>query len=136
MAATDGSFLRWGLRRRVTRFDASTPRERRALYAEAVLAHRERGSERVVFEAGDDRLTLAESGVRFELGDDRHGALEDLLADYPVFKVAQPATRTAAEGVVYVSAVTDAKHLADFVDDAFRRVYGHEEGYTGWVAAV
>jgi len=119
----------------MTRFDADTPADRRALYAEAVTASRTRGGERIVFVAGDDRLVLAED-LRFDLDPTDRDPLDDLLADFPVFKLAQPATRTAAEGEVYVSAVTDAKHLADFVDEAFQRVYGHGEGYTGWVVEV
>jgi hypothetical protein len=119
----------------VTRFDATTAGDRRALYAEAVAAHRQRGSERVVLEAGADRLVLADH-LEFAVTPRQREALEGLLGEFPVFKLAQPATRKAAEGVVYVSAVTDAKHLADFVDEAFQRVYGHGEGYEGWVVEL
>lgn len=122
-------------RRSMTRFDAATAGERRSLYAEAVAAHRRRGSERVVFEAGADRLALAEH-LEFAVTPRQREALDALLAEFPVFKVAQPATRKAAEGVVYVSAVTDPKHLADFVDEAFQRVYGNDEGYEGWVVEI
>lgn len=119
----------------MSRFDADTPTDRRALYAEAVAASRRRGGERVVFAAGDDRLVLAED-LHFELDGEGRAALDELLGEFPVFKLAQPATRKADEGEVYVSAVTDAKHLADFVDEAFLRVYGHDDGYTGWVVEI
>lgn len=120
----------------MTRFDAATPAERRALYAEAVAAHRKRGSGGAAFAAGEHRIDLTETGVRFELDDDRRASLEELLDEYPVFKIAQPATRKAPDGVVYVSAVTDAKHLGDFLDDAFRRVFDRPEDYEGWVVAL
>ncbi|MFB6171949.1 MAG: hypothetical protein ABEJ23_05400 [Haloarculaceae archaeon] len=120
----------------MTRFDATTPADRRALYAEAVAAHRRRGSDGAAFVAGGRRLELTDDGVRFDLRGDERAALDDLLADYPVFKVAQPATRKAPDGVVYVSAVTDAKHLGDFLEDAFRRVLDRPEDYRGWVVAV
>lgn len=120
----------------MTRFDATTPPERRALYAEAVAAHRRRGSDGATFVAADDRIELTDEGVRFDLDEDQRASLDELLGDYPVFKIAQPSTRKAPEGVVYVSAVTDAKHLGDFVEDAFRRVYGLPEDYEGWVVAV
>ena len=108
----------------MTRFDATTPAERRALYAEAVAAHRRRGSDGAAFAAGDARIDLTEAGVRLDLEDDQRASLDELLAEYPVFKVAQPATRKAPDGVVYVSAVTDAKHAADFLDALVREGYG------------
>lgn len=120
----------------MTRFEAATPADRRALYAEAVAAHRARGSEGAAFAAGEHRIELTETGVRFEVDDDQRASLEALLDDYPVFKVAQPATRKAPDGVVFVSAVTDAKHLGDFVDDAFRQVFDRPEEYVGWVVAL
>lgn len=119
----------------MTRFDADAPADRRALYAEAVAAHRRRGGDRAVFAAGEDRLVLAEH-LRLAVDDDEREALEALLAEFPVFKIAQPATRRAESGVVHVSAVTDPKHLADFLEATFRQVYGHDADYTGWVAAI
>lgn len=120
----------------MTRFDAVTPADRRALYAEAVTAHRKRGSERAAFVADGHCIELTETGVRFELDEGSRAALESLLAEYPVFKVAQPATRKAPDAVVFVSAVTDAKHLGDFLDDAFRHVFDLPEDYEGWVVAL
>lgn len=119
----------------MTRFDADTPADRRALYAEATAAHRRRDGDRAVFEAGEDRIELDEH-LRFSVDAREREALAALLEDFPVFKLAQPATRRTDEGVVVVSAVTDPKHLADFLEAAFRRVYGHDTDYTGWVTAI
>ncbi|WP_435175964.1 hypothetical protein [Halorussus sp. AFM4] len=43
----------------MTRFDAATPAERRKLFAEAIAAHRERGSPFATFEADADASALA-----------------------------------------------------------------------------
>ncbi|NHN59865.1 MULTISPECIES: hypothetical protein [Halorussus] len=43
----------------MTRFDAATPEERRKLFAEAIAAHRERGSPFATFEADADASALA-----------------------------------------------------------------------------
>lgn len=119
----------------MTRFDARTPADRRALYTEAIQAHRQRGSDHAVVAAGNTRLVLGEA-IRFEVTGEERRALSELLSEYPVFKITQPATRRADESVVFVSAVTDAKHLADFLDDAFQRVYGLDPDYVGWVIEV
>jgi hypothetical protein len=138
----------------MTRFSADAPGDRRALVAEAVFAHRARDSEAAAFEAGDRRLDYADRVVTVPVGrreetgdadtpddaDDGDAELRDrlgaLLDGYPVFKVDQPATRKADDDVVYVSAIADPKHVADFVDDCFRRVYGRPNDYELWVTRV
>lgn len=113
----------------MTRFEASTPAERRALFAEAVAAHRKRGSEVAIFEAGDHRVRYADRVVRFNLVAEERDRLDGLLEEFPVFKLKQPETRKADPGVVYVSALADAKHAADFLDTAFRQVFDQTEEY-------
>jgi UDP:flavonoid glycosyltransferase YjiC (YdhE family) len=120
----------------VTRFDADTPRERLGLAAEAILAHRKRDSDRATFEAEAAVLAFDHGRFTFSVTDEQRSRLDDLLGEYPVFKVAQPETRKADSGTVYVSAVTDPKHAADFVEAAFRSVYELPEDYRLWVAAV
>lgn len=126
----------------MTRFDAADPAERRALVAEAVLAHRERASEVAVFEAAatDDgestRITYADRVLTLECTDEARGRLDDLLGEYPVFKIKQPDTRKAPEGTVHLSALADPKHVADFVDDAFPAVYDLPGDYRLWVVRV
>lgn len=125
----------------MTRFDASDPAERRALAAEAVIAHRERASEVAVFEGeppgGDPaRITYADRVLTLECTDAERGRLDDLLGEFPAFKVKQPDTRKAPEGTVHVSALADPKRLADFVDGAFPAVYGLPDDYRLWVVRV
>lgn len=125
----------------MTRFDACDQAERRALVAEAVLAHRERASELAVFEAessgGDPtRITYADRVLTFECTDAERERLDDLLDEFPVFKVKEPDTRKAPEGTVHLSALADPKHVADFVDDAFPKVHNLPGDYRLWVVRV
>ncbi|MFB6183061.1 MAG: hypothetical protein ABEI96_00765 [Haloarculaceae archaeon] len=124
----------------MTRFDASRPRDRGALVADAITAHRKRDSDRAVFEAVDDdrreTLSFADGQVTFVVTDDQYERLTAVLDEFPVFKIAQPETRKADADTVVVSAVTDQKHAAEFVEASFRSVYGFPEDYRLWVAAV
>ena len=115
----------------MTRFEADDPGERLGLVAEAVTAHRERGSEGAIFESAstEGRVEYADRVLTLEVTPGHRERLDDLLGEFPVFKIEQPATRKAPEGVVHVSAIADPKHAADFVEGVFRRVYGAGEGY-------
>ncbi|MFC6835170.1 hypothetical protein [Halomarina ordinaria] len=113
----------------MTRFEADAPRERLSLVVDAITAHRTRDSEGAVFETDRATVRYADRVLRLECDADERDRLDTLLADFHVFKVAQPETRKAPEGVVYLSAIADAKHAADFVEGLFRRVYDHGEGY-------
>lgn len=144
----------------MTRFDATDPGERRKLVADAVRAHRERGSEFLTVEAawGDDEETLADLGADdgdddttepdpwIQFGDrtfnvDVTGAeltrLDALLNDYPEFRVEARESPAEAEGTnVRITAKSDAGRLAAFVDDAFLRVYEAPADYRLWAATV
>lgn len=113
----------------MTRFEADDQGERLGLVAETIAAHRERGSEGAVFEGAGGRVEYADRVLTLELDGPARERLEDLLGEFPVFKIEQPATRKAPEGVVHVSAIADPKHAADFVEGVFRMVYGADEGY-------
>jgi len=141
----------------VTRFDATDPGERRKLVADAVRAHRERGSEFLTVEgAWGEEETLADLGdggdddeepdpwVQFgdrtfnlDVTDEELGRLDALLNDYPEFRVEARESPEEAEGTnVRITAKSDAGRLAAFVDDAFLRVYDAPEDYRLWVAGV
>jgi hypothetical protein len=124
----------------VTRFEASTPGERLGLLVDAVTAHRNRGSEGVLLEAEVEgtshRIEYADRLVRLEADDDAEERLDDLLDSFPVFKIKQPETRKADSGVVYVSAIADPKHAAEFIEGVFRAVYRADEDYTLRVVRV
>ena len=124
----------------MTRFEATDPAERLGLAVDAVTAHRARGSDGVVFEghasdpaAGEDatpaRVEFTDRLLRLELDGEARERLDDLLGSFPVFKLKQPETRKADAGVVYLSAIADPKHAAEFVDAAFREAYALGDGY-------
>jgi hypothetical protein len=111
------------------RFEADEAGDRIALAVDAVSTHRARGSEEAVFEGVDadgDRRVRVEYADRLftlEVSADEHEALDGHLGSFPVFKVKQPETRKAPEGTVYVSAIADPKHAADFLEGTFRTIY-------------
>lgn len=111
----------------MTRFEATAPAERLGLAVDAVTAHRARSSDGVRFEGEADGETatveFTDRLLRLELDGDARDRLDELLGSFPVFKVKQPETRKADPGVVFVSAIADAKHAAEFVDAVFREVY-------------
>jgi hypothetical protein len=115
------------------RFDAAEASERLALAVDAVTTHRTRGSEGVVFDGVDDdrriRIEYADRLFTLDVSDDERDALDEHLGAFPVFKLKQPETRKAPEGTVYVSAIADPKHAADFLEGTFRSVYGLPEGF-------
>lgn len=108
--------------------DAPTARRRRLV--DAIVDNRadpDGGPTR--FEGAGHAVEYDDQRLRLEVDDSSRAVLDDLLADYRVVKVDQPATRRADDGVVYLSAVTDAKHAADFVDALFLEVFDAEEDY-------
>lgn len=138
----------------VTRFDATAPTERRKLVADAVGAHRERpGSEFLTVEGeweGAGEVTAEADGppaspwVQFgdrifnlDVTSDELARLNDLLSEFPEFRVEARESPEEAEGTnVQITAKSDAGRLAMFVDEAFVRVYGAPRDYRLWVVAV
>ena len=107
---------------------ASTPEARRRVIVEAVVEART-ADEAVAFLADDGRVDYEDRRLRVEVEADERDRLEALLSEYHAFKIRQPDTRKAPAGVVHLSAVTDPKHAADFVEALFREVYGAEAAY-------
>lgn len=108
---------------------ATTPRDRVELFVDAVTTHRSEGTERVVLASDHGRAQYADRLVRLDLAPEERERLDDLLDRFHVFKVKQPETRKADEGVVYVSAKADPKHAADFLEGVFRVVFDAPEDY-------
>ena len=125
--ASGAAFLSPAAKRRVM---PSTPETRRRAVVEAVLGAR-KADEAVTFVADGPRarVTYQDRRLRVDVDETERERLETLLSEYPVFKIQQPDTRKADEGVVYLSAVTDPKHAADFVEALFREVYGAGREY-------
>jgi hypothetical protein len=110
--------------------DADDPAARRELLVEAIVEARAT-DEAVVFEAAatNARVDYEDRTLRLEVDGTGRERLEELLSEYHVFKVKGPETRKADPGVVYLSAVTDPKHTADFVEALFREVHDAPADY-------
>lgn len=101
---------------------------RRSKMAEAITAHRRAGSQSAVyFGAGIDGdspvVEYVDREITLEVDETQRDRLDSLLAEFPVFKIAQPATRKAPAGEVHISALADPKHSADFIDQLLLSVY-------------
>ena len=130
----------------MTRFAAASPTERRKLFVDAVLAHRERASPFLTVEADPDPdaeddpapwVQFADRTFNLDCTDGELERLKSLLEEYPEFRIDQLEAPEDAEGTnVRITARSDANRLAQFVDDAFRVVYDRPEGYRAWVVAV
>jgi hypothetical protein len=131
----------------MTRFDASEPRERRKLFAEAITAHRTRASPFVTFEADVDSdadddtprpwVQFGEETFNLDVTDDELDDLKSLVGEFPAFRIEQLESPDEAEGTnARITARSDANRLATFVDRLFLNVYDREETYRGWVVEV
>ena len=147
----------------MTRFSAATPTERQKLFADAVLAHRERGSafctiqvslrdaadsDEGVDAVADDAsaeegeslppwVQFGERTLNLDCTDAELERTKDLLGEFPAFKIEQLESPEEAEGTnVRISAKADANRIAQFVERTFREVYERPEGYVAWVTEV
>jgi len=141
----------------MTRFDADTPTDRRKLFADAVTAHRTRGSAFLTIEAappespafdpdGDEEeeeedpqpwLQFAEKTFNLDATDEELDRVKSLVDEFPEFRIDELESPEEAEGTnVRITARSDANRLADFADRVFREVYEREEEYRAWVVAV
>lgn len=122
--------------------DASGTTSSRVQIVQAIMTHRQRGSDHTILEAIVDKaagtvqeeppphIEYADGTLSFDLTAAQRTRLDALLEDFPVFKPKQPTTQTPSEGGVSLSAIADPKHTADFVDAVFQSVYEVPDGYT------
>lgn len=132
----------------MTRFDAETPEDRRALAEDAIAAHRGRDSAFLTLEAelpaettDEDAVApwiqLAEDTLNLDCTDTELDRLKSLLDEYPSFTVDELVRPEEAEGTnARILARTDEERIAQFVEDAFRQVYDQDEEYRLWAAGV
>ncbi|WP_207590116.1 hypothetical protein [Halomontanus rarus] len=147
-----------------TRFDAADPTDRRALFVDAITAHRERASPFLTLEIdptalerdhegegengeasepapdselGVPWLQFGDDTVNLDCTDEELEALKSLLREYPAFTIDELTRPEEAEGInVRVSARADANRISQFLDAVFQRVYGLDEEFRVWVVAV
>ena len=131
----------------MTRFEASDPRERRKLFAEAITAHRTRASPFVTFEADTDPdadddaprpwVQFGEETFNLDATDTELEKLKQLVGEFPAFRIEQLESPDESEGTnARVTARSDANRLATFADRLFLDVYDRDETYRAWVASV
>lgn len=145
----------------MTRFDADTPEERRALVTEAVAAHRERGSRFVTLEAAENRsregsvpeafaaegdeeaewappwVQYADGTLNLDCTAAELDRLKTLLDAYPAFTIEELTEPEDLPGTnVRVAARADDERLAAFVDDLFREAYDQPGDYVLWVTEL
>ncbi|AFK20195.1 hypothetical protein E6P09_14190 [Haloferax mediterranei ATCC 33500] len=131
----------------MTRFEADTSRERRKLFADAVEAHRNRGSAFLTIEAERNPdldgegpgpwIQFSERTFNMDVTDEELDRLKDLLSEFPEFRIDQLESPDEAEGTnVRITARSDANRLAGFADRVFQAVYSREEDYRAWVTAI
>lgn len=131
----------------MTRFDAETTEERRALAEDAIAAHRERASPFLTLEAelpdnaGEDAVPpwvqLSDHTLNLDCTDAELDRLKSLLDSYGAFSVDELVRPEEAEGTnARVVARTDDERIAQFVEDVFRQVYEREADYRLWAAEV
>lgn len=135
----------------MTRFDAAEPETRRALYADAIAAHRERESQFLTIEV-DERtleanpaaaedgipwLQVADGIVNLDCTDDELERLKSLLSEFPAFSIDELTRPENAEGInVRVTATADADRIAQFLDTTIRTVYALPEETKVWVVEL
>lgn len=124
----------------MTRFDADSEDERRALFAEAIEAHRTRESPFCTLEAEADEPTWIQVGedvVNLDCTDEELDRLEALLNEFPAFSIEEMASPENAEGTnVRIQTYADEERVAGFVERCFRTVYDRTEGYVAWATEV
>jgi hypothetical protein len=141
----------------MTRFDAADTAERRKLFAEAVLAHRNRGSPFCtievdpadapgVDEGGDGEeeddpqvpwIQFADETYNLDCTETELERLKDLLSDFPECRIDRIERPDEAEGAnVRITARSDANRLGQFADRALQVTYGLDDGYRAWVTQL
>ena len=130
----------------MTRFAAATPEARRKLFAEAIVAHRERGSPFCTLVADVDATEAEEAPPWVQFGDgvlnvdcteDELEALKAVLGEFPAFEIDDIRRPEEVEGInVRVSALADPDRVAQCIDSLFRDVFDQPEEFEVWAAAV
>jgi len=145
----------------MTRFDAADTAGRRKLFAEAVLAHRNRGSQFCTIEVdpadvpgaedgdrgGDGAATddaalvpwiqFAEKTFNLDCTEAELDRLKGLLDEFPACRIERIERPDEADGAnVRITARSDANRLGQFADRALQVTYDLDDDYRAWVTQV
>jgi hypothetical protein len=138
----------------MTRFDAADAAGRRQLFAEAVIAHRNRASAFLTVEVdaadapgvddadADDPpqvpwIQFAEQTFNLDCTDAELDRLKDVLSEFPECRIDRIERPDEAEGAnVRITARSDPNRLGQFADRALQATYELDDDYRAWVAQV
>jgi len=137
----------------MTRFDAADAAGRQKLFAEAVLAHRNRGSQFLTVEVdpadapgvdADDEdpdpvpwVQFAEKTFNLDCSEAELDRLKDLLSEFPECRIEQIERPDEAEGAnVRITARSDANRLGQFADRVLQVTYDLDDDYRAWVTRL
>ena len=82
-------------------------------------------------------IQFGDRTLNLDCTDEELEALKTLVGEFPAFKIEQLESPEDADGTnVRISAKADANRIAQFVDRAFREVYGCSESVTVWAVEV
>ena len=88
-------------------------------------------------ELGVPWIQFGDGTINLDCTDAELDDLKDLLGEFPAFKIDEITRPEEAEGAnVRVSAKADQNRIAQFIDAAFRRVYGLPETFRVWVVEL
>jgi len=143
----------------MTRFDAADATDRRQLFAEAVIAHRERASPFLTIEVdaadapgvsvdadgngGDEEVSqvpwiqFADQTFNLDCTDEELDRLKGVLSEFPECRIDRIERPEEAEGAnVRITARSDPNRLGQFADRALQATYDLDDGYRAWIAGV
>lgn len=126
----------------MTRFRADSADQRRALFSDAIAAHRARESQFCTFEVEGEGeqspwVQIGERTLNLDCTDEELDRLESLLDGFSAFSIEGLTSPENAEGTnVRVRAFADDDRFGAFTERCFRAVYEQPEGYVVWVTAV
>jgi hypothetical protein len=130
----------------MSRFHADTEDERRELIADAIRAHRDRGSRFTTFQTPADQddvpdpwiqYAAPETLVNLDCTDDEFTRLEALLEEFGGCTIRERTTPDDADGTnVRIEMPVDDERIAQFVNRSFREVYDRPNDYRLWVTAL
>lgn len=147
----------------MTRFDANTTEDRRALVADAIEAHRERGSVFCTLEADappggpveideaelddDDgaepdapawvQFSDPESQLNLDCTDEEYDRITDVLAEASAFTIDEQSSPEDADGRnLRVTAYADPERIAVIVDRLFVEGFDYDEDYRLWATEI
>ncbi|ERG97888.1 MAG: hypothetical protein J07HQX50_01919 [Haloquadratum sp. J07HQX50] len=132
----------------MTRFTASTPDERYALFTDAFEAYQMRDSAYLTLQAVYDPAIDTESntGPWIQFGENMFNVdvtpkeldeLKTVVSEYAEFQITDIDSPESADGSnVKIRAITDTHRLVQFTERLFLTAFARDEEYQAWVTEI